>query len=68
MELIIVYVILMVIGDLIDFGIGFAASRMWSDAASMPIFLGAYFLTLWIAWFLAVKITEPKNWKRLRAR
>jgi hypothetical protein len=61
MELLIVYVVLMLIGDLIDFGIGYAVSTMWSDAASLPVFLACYFFTLWLAWILAVRITEPRR-------
>jgi hypothetical protein len=53
-----IYVVLMVIGDLIDYGIGAFVSRTWSDAVSLPIFLGCYFLTLWLAWVIAVRIAE----------
>jgi hypothetical protein len=60
MELITVYLVLMLIGDAIDFGIGYAVSVMWSDQASLPIFLACYFLTLWVAWILALKITQPR--------
>ena len=48
----------MVIGDLIDFGIGAAISKLWGDAISLPFFLACYFFTLWLAWVIAVRIAE----------
>ena len=58
MWLLLIYVILMTIGDLIDFGIGAAVSQYWSDALSLPVFLACYFFTLWFAWVIALKISE----------
>ena len=53
-----IYVALMFGFGLVDFGIGTIISREWSDAASLPIFLGSYFFTLWLAWVIAVRIAE----------
>ena len=53
-----IYVVLMIIGDVIDVGIGAMASNMWGDPVSLPIFLACYFATLAIAWVVAVKIAE----------
>jgi hypothetical protein len=58
MWVLLIYVVLMVIGDLIDFLIGAAVSKYWSDAISLPVFLGCYFATLWLAWVAAVWIAE----------
>jgi hypothetical protein len=58
MWVLLIYVVLMVIGDFIDFGIGAFISNTWSDAISLPIFLACYFFTLWLAWVLAVRIAE----------
>lgn len=60
MWLIIVYLAFMIVGDLADYLIGTVVDRVW-PAASLPIFLGLYFLFLWIAWVLAVWVTEPKK-------
>jgi hypothetical protein len=59
-----IYVVLMLVGDLVDFGIGAFVSREWSDAASLPIFLGCYFFTLWLAWVIAVRIAESLRLER----
>ena len=53
-----IYVVLMVIGDFVDYGIGLAVSNYWSETASLPIFLACYFATLAIAWLIAVRIAE----------
>jgi hypothetical protein len=53
-----IYVVLMIIGDVFDFFIGAAASHIWGDTISLPIFLAAYFITLVIAWVIAVRIAE----------
>ena len=53
-----IYVVLMIIGDFIDFGIGAVVSRTWSDAVSLPVFLACYFFTLWLAWVIAVRVAE----------
>ena len=53
-----IYVVLMIIGDFIDFGIGAVVSRTWSDAVSLPVFLACYFFTLWLAWVIAVRLAE----------
>ena len=59
MFLIIIYVLFMIVGDFADYLIGLAVERIW-PAASLPIFLGLYFLFLWLAWVIAVRVTEPK--------
>jgi hypothetical protein len=53
------YVGFMVAGDIVDYFIGLFVERMWPEA-SLLTFLVLYFLSLWIAWLLAVKVTEPK--------
>ncbi len=59
MWLIVIYLALMVTGDIADYLIGLVVERLWPQA-SLPIFLFLYFLFLWLAWVLAVKLTEPK--------
>ena len=58
MWVLLIYVVLMIAGDVIDVGIGAVASNAWGDAISLPIFLACYFATLAIAWVVAVKIAE----------
>jgi hypothetical protein len=45
--------------DLIAYLIGLVVERSML-AASLPAFLAMYFLCLWVAWVLAVRLTQPK--------
>ena len=60
MSLLVVYVGLMIAGDIIAYLIGLVIERNF-PSASLPAFLAMYFLFLWIAWVIAVRITEPKK-------
>jgi hypothetical protein len=62
-QLIIYYVGFMVAGDFADYLIGLVVERIWPQA-SLVIFLLLYFVFLWVAWLLAVKMTEPKAGKQ----
>jgi len=58
MWVLLIYVVLMIAGDVIDFGVGAMVAKYWSDTASLPIFLACYFGTLWLAWVIAVRLAE----------
>jgi hypothetical protein len=60
MWLIIVYLLFMIVGDVADYFIGTFIEQFW-PTASLPVFLGLYFLFLWAAWILAVRVTEPSK-------
>lgn len=60
MSLLIVYLGLMITGDLIAYMIGRAIEAQW-PAASLPAFLAMYFTFLWVAWVIAVRITAPRH-------
>ena len=60
MWLIAVYLILMIVGDFVDYFIGLFVDDLW-PSASLPVFLGLYFVFLWAAWIIAVRITEPRK-------
>jgi cation transporter-like permease len=59
MSLLIVYVMLVIAGDFVAYFIGLGIERT-VPAASLPAFLAMYFLFLWVAWVIAVRITQPK--------
>jgi hypothetical protein len=60
MWLLVVYVILMIAGDFLAYFIGLFIEREWPQA-SLISFLTMYFAFLWIAWLIAVKVTETKT-------
>ena len=64
MQLIVYYVVFMVAGDFVDYLIGLVVERVWPQA-SLLTFLLLYFVSLWVAWLLAVKMTEPKQARQL---
>jgi hypothetical protein len=59
-SLLVVYVVLMVIGDIVDYLIGLVVERVWPQA-SLPVFLLLYFLFLWAAWVIAVRLTAKAD-------
>jgi hypothetical protein len=59
-QLIAYYVAFTLAGDFADYLIGLVVERIWPQA-SLLIFLVLYFVFLWLAWLLAVKVTEPKE-------
>jgi hypothetical protein len=59
--LIIVYLVLMILGDIADYLIGLVIERVWGQQVSLIVFLVLYFLFLWFSWLGAVKLTEPRK-------
>jgi hypothetical protein len=53
------YVVIVLAADFVAVLLCLSIERVWA-AASLPIFLGLYFVILWGAWVLAVRLTEPK--------
>jgi len=59
--LIVYYVIFMIIGDFAAYFIGRAVEWQWGSNVSLIVFLALYFLFLWVAWLIAVWLTEPRT-------
>jgi uncharacterized protein with PQ loop repeat len=69
MVLLVVYVLLIVVGDVIAYFVGLLIEspqligisvEQPMTTASLTMFLLVYFLNLWVAWLIAVRITEPR--------
>jgi hypothetical protein len=59
MVLLLVYLVLVVAGNVLAYFLGLAVE--WTfPVASLPTFLMMYFLVLWVSWVIAVRVTEPK--------
>jgi hypothetical protein len=60
MKLITYYIALSLIANIAAVALCLAIEKVvpW---ASLPIFLSLFFVILWAAWLLAVKLTEPKS-------
>ena len=61
MILILWYLLFMVAGDIAAYVIGRFVEYEWGSYVSLIVFLGLYFLSLWIAWILSVWVTAPKT-------
>jgi hypothetical protein len=59
--LLIIYAVLVVLGEGTNYLICLMVERMWGSQASLIAFLALYFVVLWGAWIAAVKITEPRG-------
>jgi hypothetical protein len=60
-KLIVYYVVLVIAGDFAAYFIGLVVEREFGGQVSLVVFLTLYFLFLWIAWVLPVRLTEPKR-------
>jgi len=56
MSLLIVYVALVIMGNLIAYFVGLVIERT-VPVASLP---AMYFAFLWVSWVIAVRITQPR--------
>jgi len=61
MKLIAVYVVFVVIGDVVAYVVGRSAEHWLTQSLSLTIFLGCFFVVFWLAWVLAVRVTEPRS-------
>ena len=60
MWLILTYAALAVAGNAVIYFVGLGIENTW-PAASLPLYLLMFFAVLWLAWVVALKITEPKQ-------
>jgi hypothetical protein len=61
MGLLLAYIVCLVIGQTITIVVGLSVDQMYSPGVSLPLSIAMYFLMFWIAWKVAVWITEPKS-------
>jgi hypothetical protein len=59
MQIMAFYIVFVLIGDLGAYFVG-RTVESWSPTSSLPVFLSCFFLVFWLAWRLAVRVTEPK--------
>jgi hypothetical protein len=54
------YIVFVLVGEFGSYVVGRTVEQ-WSPTSSLPVFLGCFFVVFWLAWVLAVRITEPKK-------
>ena len=60
MRLLLVFLITLAVGQSMSIGLGLLVERHWSPHAGLVTFITAYFAMFWLAWRVAVRITEPR--------
>jgi hypothetical protein len=60
MRLIAVYIVFVLIGDTGSYLIGRTMEQFLSQSLSLTVFLSCFFIVFWLAWVLAVRMTEPR--------
>jgi hypothetical protein len=55
-----VYILIVVIMELIVVAIGLALDRLY-PSLSLTVSLSLFFAVLWLAWVVAVRVTEPQH-------
>jgi hypothetical protein len=60
MALIIRFLALVAAGDVLFYLVGLFVEYEWGGYTSLVVFLAMYFITLWVAWRIAVRLTTPK--------
>jgi hypothetical protein len=61
MSLLIAYVALVVVGQAGTIVIGLLIDYYYSPAVSLTVSIALYFFMFWLAWIVAVRVTEPKS-------
>jgi len=60
MSLLVAYIICLALGQSLTISIGLLLDRVISPGISLPVSIALYFVMFWIAWRVAVRVTEPK--------
>ena len=60
-KLLLVFLIALLIGQSIAVGAGLLVERQVSPYTGLVTFLASYFAMFWVAWRVAVRITEPSS-------
>jgi hypothetical protein len=58
--LIIWYVLFVAVGNVVAYLLGLVVERTWGSYPSMVAFIAMYFVVLWVAWILSVRITARR--------
>lgn len=61
MSLIVYYLAFVLVGDVVAYLLALFTEYEWGPWVSLVVFLGLYFVVLWIAWRVAVWVTAPRS-------
>ena len=60
-KLLLAFVITLLIGQSISVSVGLLVERQVSPYSGLVTFIACYFAMFWVAWRVAVRITEPRS-------
>jgi membrane protein implicated in regulation of membrane protease activity len=61
MQLLLVFIASVLVGQLISIGVGLLVERHVTPYTGLVTFIVCYFAMFWLAWRFAVRITEPRS-------
>jgi hypothetical protein len=61
MSLLLAFVISLLVGQSISVGIGLLVERHATPYTGLVTFLVCFFAMIWLAWHIAVRVTEPRS-------
>ena len=61
MTLLLTFIICLLIGQSLSIGLGLVVERYSTPYTGLVTFITSYFAMFWLAWRVAVRITEPRS-------
>jgi hypothetical protein len=61
MTLLLTFIICLLIGQSLSIGLGLVVERYSTPYTGLVTFITSYFAVFWLAWRVAVRITEPRS-------
>ena len=60
MTLLLTFLVCLLIGQSLSVGVGLAVERYTTPYTGLITFIACYFAMFWLAWRIAVRVTEPR--------
>jgi hypothetical protein len=61
MRLLLIFIICLLFGQSLSIGVGLLVERYSTPYTGLVTFITSYFAMFWLAWRVAVRITEPRS-------
>lgn len=61
MTLLLTFLVFLLIGQSLSIGVGLVVERYSTPYTGLVTFLVCYFAMFWVAWRVAVRVTEPRR-------
>ncbi len=61
MRLLLIFIICLLFGQSLSIGVGLLVERYSTSYTGLVTFITSYFAMFWLAWRVAVRITQPRS-------